>query len=168
MQSPLLFQNVPSSFVFACWEPCSDNGKRHQCGVELVLGNCFRPDIQIIRYKVNILSRNIAHSITVIPNRSASSFTSLSRVFGVNFATARRCSTLLMPNLLSLGAMCSKEGTHVSKIASNCSTESDFMLLIVEPERVAWNGDGGSAFSTGVDALYRRWLCTTEDRVLLP
>ena len=107
-------------------------------------------------YKVNILSRNIAQSMTVIPNRNASSFTSLSRVFGVSFAMALRCSTLLMPNLLSFGAMCSKEGSQLSKSASNCNVGWDFMLLIVEPDRVAWNGEGGSAFSTGVDALYRR------------
>ncbi len=117
------------------------------------LADVPEPIFKKTHYKVNILSRNIAQSITVIPNRSASSFISLSRVFGVSFAMALRCSTLLIPNLRSLGAMCSKEGSQLSKSASNCNVGWDFMLLIVEPDRVAWNGEGGSAFSTGVDAL---------------
>ena len=85
----------------------------------------------------------MAHSITVIPNLSASSFTSRSLVAGVNLPTALRCSILRIPRLLSIGAMWRREGSQLSRTASYANVGSDLMLLIVEPDCVGWNGDLG-------------------------
>ena len=69
---------------------------------------------------------------------------------------ALRCSTLLMPNLLSFGATCSKEGSQLSKSASNCNVGWDFMLLIVESDRVGqWRGmEKEGALFRQVSTLY--------------
>jgi len=103
---------------------------------------------------MDILSTKIAHSITVMPCLNASSLTSLSLVGGVSLAIAFRWPTLRIPNLRNKGAMCTKDGSQLAKIASNWMVASDFILLIVDPDRVGWKGGKlGRSFSMGVDCL---------------
>lgn len=47
--------------------------------------------------------------------------------------------------------ICTSDGPQLSSTAASCIVESDLMLLIVEPDRVGWNGNGGRSFSIGVD-----------------
>jgi hypothetical protein len=47
--------------------------------------------------------------------------------------------------------ICTNEGSQLSSTAASLKVDSDGMLLIVEPDRVGWNGKGGRSFSIGVD-----------------
>lgn len=111
-------------------------------------------------YRACNLSSKIAHSIIVTPILKASSFTSLSLVSSVSFATARKCPSVTIPSLARAGEMCSSEGSHDASTLSKATTDEDLMLLMVEPDSVGWNGSGsgsgsgGSSRSRGATALY--------------
>jgi len=96
----------------------------------------------------------MAHSMTVMPSRRASSLTSRSLVVGVNLATAFRWSRLLIPRLFRIGVMCTSDGSHARRNSSSSNVDADLILLIVEPDCVGRKGDRGNSFSTGVDSLY--------------
>ena len=84
------------------------------------------------------MSIRIAHSTIVTPILRASSLISLSLVSSDKRATARRCSSLVMPRLSKTGAICSRDGSQESRTRSNAPS-GVFMELIVAPDCVGWN-----------------------------
>lgn len=84
------------------------------CRSSRLLVNCYYYNKS---YNVIILSSKMAHSMTVTPCRNATALTSRSLVAAVNLATACRCSFLFIPSRCSTGAMCSRDGSHDSRIS---------------------------------------------------